>query len=67
MPLEIGAPGGEADNARAMIKVAYFSFIAALVATPLQLVLGNSHTRVAVLALFLLTATFAAIGFQRRP
>jgi hypothetical protein len=50
-----------------MFKVAYFSLIAALVATPLQLVLGNSHTRVVVLALFLLTATFAAIGFQRRP
>jgi hypothetical protein len=50
-----------------MFKVAYFSFIAALVATPLQLALGNAHSRLLVLALIMVSATFAAIGFQRRP
>jgi hypothetical protein len=50
-----------------MFKLAYFSFLAALIATPVHLVAGNSQTRVVVLALLLLTALFAAIGLQRRP
>ena len=50
-----------------MFKLAYFSFIAALITTPVHLVAGNSQTRVVVLALLLLTALFAAIGLQRRP
>ena len=50
-----------------MFKLAYFSFIAALIAAPLHLVVGNSQTRVVVLALLLLTGLFTAIGFQRRP
>jgi len=50
-----------------MFKVAYFSFIAALIATPVHLVAGNSQTRVVTLALLLLSAIFSAIGVQRRP
>lgn len=50
-----------------MFKVAYFSFVAALIATPVQLLLGNAQTRLVVVALFLVSASFAAIGFQRRP
>ena len=62
-----GAARGEAHNAGAMFKVAYFSFIAALIAAPVHLALGNAHSRLVVLGLLLLTATFTAIGFQRRP
>jgi hypothetical protein len=65
--LENGSAGGEAQNACTMFKVAYFSFIAALVAAPVHLVAGNSQTRVVVLALLILTALFAAMGLQRRP
>jgi hypothetical protein len=50
-----------------MFKLAYFSFIAALVATPLQLIAGTGETRAVVLALFLLSGLLTAIGFQRRP
>ena len=64
---ESGAVAARADNVIAMFKLAYFSFIAALIATPVHLVAGNSQTRVLVLALLLLTALFAAIGLQRRP
>ena len=64
---ESGAVAARADNVIAMFKLAYFSFIAALIATPVHLVAGNSQTRVVVLALLLVTALFAAIGFQRRP
>jgi hypothetical protein len=49
-----------------MFKVAYLSFIASLIATPVHLVAGNSQTRVVVLGLLLLTALFTAIGAQRR-
>lgn len=56
-----------AHNVYAMFKLAYFSFIAALIATPVHLVAGNSQTRVVVLGLLLLTALFTAIGLQRRP
>jgi hypothetical protein len=51
----------------AMFKTAYFSFIAALVATPVHLVAGNTQTRAVVLGLVLLSAVFTAIGLQRRP
>jgi len=64
---ESGALAARAHNVTAMFKLAYFSFLAALIATPVHLVAGNSQTRVVVLALLLLTALFAAIGFQRRP
>ncbi|MFN2645373.1 MAG: hypothetical protein ABR570_10305 [Burkholderiales bacterium] len=50
-----------------MFKVAYFAFIAALVAAPVHLVVGNPQTRVVVLGLLILTALFTAIGIQRRP
>jgi uncharacterized MAPEG superfamily protein len=65
--LESGALAARAHNVDAMFKLAYFSFLAALIATPVHLVAGNSQTRVVVLALLLLTALFAAIGLQRRP
>jgi len=51
----------------AMFKVAYFAFLAALAATPVHLVTGNSATRAVVLGLLLVSAVFAAIGFHRRP
>ena len=50
-----------------MFKVAYFSFLAVLAATPVHLVAGNSATRAVVLGLLLVSAVFTAIGFQRRP
>ena len=50
-----------------MFKVAYFSFLAALAATPVQLIVGNDATRAVVLGLLVVAALFAAIGFQRRP
>jgi len=50
-----------------MFKVAYFAFLAVLIATPVHLAVGNSATRAVVLALLLVAALFAAIGFQRRP
>jgi len=50
-----------------VFKVAYFSFIAALISTPVHLVAGNAQTRAVVLALLLVSAVFTAIGFQRRP
>ena len=65
--LETGRRGGELHNDGAMFKVAYFSFIAALIATPVHLVAGNSQTRAVVLGLLLVSAVFVAIGFQRRP
>ena len=65
--LDNGARDGEDHNAMAMFKAAYFSFIAALVATPVHLVAGNMQTRSVVLGLLLLSAAFVAIGFQRRP
>ena len=65
--LESGAAVARAHNVSAMFKLAYFSFIAALISTPVHLVAGNSQTRVVVLALLLLTALFSAIGLQRRP
>ena len=51
----------------AVFKVAYYSFIAALIATPVHLAAGNAQTRAVVLGLLLVSAVFAAIGFQRRP
>ena len=65
--LENGTHGSKAHNAMAMFKTAYFSFIAALVATPVHLAAGNSQTRAVVLGLLLVSAVFVAIGFQRRP
>ena len=65
--LENGIHDSEAHNAMAMFRTAYFSFIAALVATPVHLVAGNSQTRAVVLGLLLVSAVFVAIGFQRRP
>ena len=65
--MENGARQPRAHNVRSMFKVAYFSFIASLVATPVHLVVGNSQTRVVVLALLLLSALFTAIGLQRGP
>jgi hypothetical protein len=65
--LENGTHDSEAHNAKAMFKTAYFSFIAALVATPVHLAAGNSQTRAVVLGLLLVSAVFVAIGFQRRP
>jgi steroid 5-alpha reductase family enzyme len=50
-----------------MFKVAYFAFLAALVATPVQLAAGNSASRVVVLALLGVAVLFAGLGFQRRP
>jgi hypothetical protein len=50
-----------------VFKVAYYSFIAALIATPVHLAAGNAQTRAVVLGLLLVSAVFAAIGFQRRP
>jgi hypothetical protein len=50
-----------------VFKVAYISFIAALIATPVHLVAGNTQTRAVVLGLLLVSAVFTAIGFQRRP
>jgi ammonia channel protein AmtB len=50
-----------------VFKVAYFAFLAALAAIPVQLVTGNSATRAVVLGLLLVSAVFTAIGFQRRP
>jgi hypothetical protein len=57
-------PGSQSE---AMLKVAYFAFLAALIATPVHLATGNSATRAVVLGLLLVSAVFAAIGFQRRP
>ncbi|HET7364186.1 MAG TPA: hypothetical protein VFJ70_11530 [Burkholderiales bacterium] len=50
-----------------MFKVAYFSFMAALIATPVHLIAGNMQTRAVVLGLLLVSAVFVAIGFHRRP
>ncbi|HJZ98171.1 MAG TPA: hypothetical protein VKE70_16790 [Candidatus Solibacter sp.] len=52
---------------QAVFRIAYFSFLAALAATPVHLVAGNTQTRAVVLGLLLVSAVFAAIGFQRRP
>ena len=58
---------GDAQNAMAMFKTAYFSFIAALIAAPVHLVAGNSQKRAVVLGLVLVSAVLIAIGFQRQP
>jgi len=55
------------SQSKAMLKVAYFAFLAALAATPVHLLIGNSATRAVVLGLMLVSAVFAAIGLQRRP
>ena len=65
--MENGTHDSEAHNATAMFKTAYFSFIAALIATPVHLAAGNTQTRAVVLGLLLVSAVFVAIGFQRRP
>jgi len=48
-----------------MFKVAYLSFIAALIAAPVHLVAGNSQSRVVVLGLLILTGLFVALGLRR--
>ena len=50
-----------------MFKLAYFSFIATVLATPLHLIAGTVGTRLVPLALLLAAAIFATIGFHRRP
>lgn len=46
-----------------MLKAAYFTIIAALIATAPHLVAGNSFTRVLVLALYAVAVLFIIIGF----
>jgi hypothetical protein len=63
--LENGARPPRPHNASAMFKVAYLSFIAALIAAPVHLVAGNSQSRVVVLGLLILTGLFVALGLRR--
>ena len=53
-----------APAATAMFKTAYFSFIAALAATPVHFAAGDAQTGAAVLALLLLSGVFAGLGFS---
>jgi urea transporter len=50
-----------------MLKAAYFSFIAALAATPLQLIVGNDHTAAILIGLFVVAAVCTFVGLRRRP
>jgi hypothetical protein len=50
-----------------MLKAAYFSFVTALAATPLQLIAGNDHTAAILIGLFVLASLCTFIGLRRRP
>ena len=50
-----------------MLKAGYFSFVAALAATPLHLILGNDHTRAILIGLVVVAAVCTFIGLLRRP
>ena len=50
-----------------MLKAAYVSFIAALAATPLHLIIDNEHTAAVLVGLFTAGGLFTFIGLRRRP
>ena len=50
-----------------MLKLAYLSFIAAVLAMPAQLIIGGPTTRLIVAALWLLCLASLTMGLLRRP
>jgi len=50
-----------------MLKVAYYAFAVAGIATPVHFMAGNAATRAIVLALVALAAVVTVIGLLRNP
>ena len=50
-----------------MFRLAYLSFVAALVSAPVHFIAGFKHSQWAVLGLFVLAAAFTTAGVMRRP
>ena len=50
-----------------MVKVAYYAFAVAGIATPIHFIAGTAATRAIVLAIIGLAAVLTAIGLLRNP
>jgi hypothetical protein len=49
-----------------MLKLAYFSFLTALISAPIHLVAGSCHTRVALVGFSVLSVLFLTVALLRQ-